>query len=92
MTGRARMPKDQDSSAKLNQALDNATSAVKDAVGGVQERATQITASTRDAAGNVQEVGDNFGKAVRKSVREQPYATLAVAGAIGFALGAIWRS
>jgi ElaB/YqjD/DUF883 family membrane-anchored ribosome-binding protein len=52
-----------------------------------------------DAADQVREVGDragevagNFKTAVDKSVKEQPMATLAMAAAVGFVLGAIWKS
>jgi hypothetical protein len=31
-------------------------------------------------------------KAVDKSLSDQPYTTLAMVAAIGFALGAIWKS
>jgi ElaB/YqjD/DUF883 family membrane-anchored ribosome-binding protein len=37
-------------------------------------------------------VAENFRTAVDKSVREQPMATLAVAAALGFVVGALWKS
>lgn len=81
-----------DTPNKLNEALDKATSSVKAAVGDVQDRAQQVTATTREAAGSVQKVGNNFGIALRVSIRDQPYGTLAIAGAVGFALGAVWKT
>jgi ElaB/YqjD/DUF883 family membrane-anchored ribosome-binding protein len=38
------------------------------------------------------EVAGNLKGAVDKSVKEQPMATLALAAAVGFVLGALWKS
>ena len=38
------------------------------------------------------EVAGNLKGAVDKSVKDQPMATLAVAAALGFVLGALWKS
>ena len=38
------------------------------------------------------EVAGNLKGAVAKSVKDQPMATLAVAAAVGFVLGALWKS
>ena len=38
------------------------------------------------------EVAGNLKDAVDRSTREQPMATLAMAAALGFVLGAIWKS
>jgi len=46
----------------------------------------------REAGERVQEVAGNFKTAVNKSVKDQPMATLAVAGVLGFVLGALWKS
>ena len=46
----------------------------------------------REAGERVQEVAGNFKTAVNKSVKDQPMATLAVAAAVGFVLGALWKS
>lgn len=48
--------------------------------------------TARDAGRRVSEVADNMRTAVDKSVREQPMATLAVAAALGFVVGALWKS
>ena len=60
------------------------------------ERAEGIAAG---AADQVREVGDragevagNFKSAADKSVKDQPMATLAMAAAVGFVLGALWKS
>jgi ElaB/YqjD/DUF883 family membrane-anchored ribosome-binding protein len=38
------------------------------------------------------EVAGNFKGAFDKSVKDQPMATLALAAAVGFVLGALWKS
>ena len=38
------------------------------------------------------DVGSNLKGAVDKSVKDQPMATLALAAALGFVLGALWKS
>lgn len=58
----------------------------------VEGAATQLAKHGRDVGENVQEVADNMKTAVNKSVREQPMTTLAVAAAVGFVLGAVWKS
>ena len=40
----------------------------------------------------MQEVAGNIKGAVDKSVKDQPMATLAVVAAVGFVLGALWKS
>ena len=46
----------------------------------------------REAGEQVQEVAGNIKGAVDKSVKDQPMATLAVVAALGFVLGALWKS
>lgn len=46
----------------------------------------------REAGERVQEVAGNMKSAVDKSIKDQPMATLAVVGALGFVLGALWKS
>lgn len=40
----------------------------------------------------MQDVAENLSDAFDKSLRDQPMATLAVAAALGFVLGALWKS
>jgi len=46
----------------------------------------------RAAGQRMQEVAGNFKGAVDKSVKEQPTMTLFIAAAVGFVLGALWKS
>jgi uncharacterized protein YjbJ (UPF0337 family) len=41
---------------------------------------------------DVVQVADNFSKALRKSLSDNPRATIAMAAVLGFVLGALWRS
>ena len=45
-----------------------------------------------DAAQQVQDVAGNVKGAINKSVKDQPLTTLMMAGALGFVLGALWKS
>jgi ElaB/YqjD/DUF883 family membrane-anchored ribosome-binding protein len=54
--------------------------------------ANRVAEQGREAGERVQEVAGNLKGAVDKSVKDQPMATLAMAAAIGFVLGALWKS
>ena len=69
---------------KATEQLKNVSDRAGVAAGGVAEQG-------REAGERVHEVAGNFRGAVDKSVREQPMATLAMAAAAGFVLGALWR-
>ena len=45
----------------------------------------------RDAAGAVRDVSDNFVDAIDESIKNRPYATLALVAGLGFLFGATWR-
>ena len=45
----------------------------------------------QDAVGAMREVSDHFVDAIDQSIKERPYATLAIAAALGFLFGATWR-
>lgn len=51
-----------------------------------------VAGQGREAGERVQEVAGNMKSAIDKSVKDQPMATLAVVGALGFVLGALWKS
>jgi ElaB/YqjD/DUF883 family membrane-anchored ribosome-binding protein len=62
---------------------------VADRVEGVAHSAADQVRDVTDRAG---EVAENLKGAVDKSVKDQPMATLAMAAAVGFVLGALWKS
>ena len=53
------------------------------------ERAQEMAGQARQQVG---EVAGNVKGAIDRSVREQPIATLAMAAAVGFVIGALWKS
>jgi ElaB/YqjD/DUF883 family membrane-anchored ribosome-binding protein len=69
---------------KGNAAWQKARSSVDDMVAGAQD-------TGREAVDAVREVSDNFVEAVDESIKTRPYTTLAIAAAIGFFFGAVWR-
>ena len=58
----------------------------------LQELLSSVAEQGRQAGEQVQVVADNFKTAVDKSVKEQPITTLAIAAAVGFVVGALWKS
>ena len=66
---------------KLEQAYESADTTVR-----------SVAEQGREAGERVQEVAGNVKTAVDKSLKDQPMATLAVVGALGFVLGALWKS
>lgn len=65
----------------------------------VRKVADRVEGLASGAAGQMREVSDrtgevagNFKGALDKSVKDQPMATLAMAAAVGFVLGALWKS
>lgn len=70
--------------AKGNEAWGVAKDNLDDVLGGAQ-------AKGREAADAVGEVGDNLANAIEESLDKRPYTTLALALAMGFVVGAIWK-
>jgi ElaB/YqjD/DUF883 family membrane-anchored ribosome-binding protein len=71
---------------------DKATDQFKHVADHIEGVASQVTKQGRDVGDQVQQVAGNLKSAVNKSVKEQPMATLALAAAVGFVLGALWKS
>jgi ElaB/YqjD/DUF883 family membrane-anchored ribosome-binding protein len=71
-------------SNKGNAAWQHARSSVDDVVADAQER-------SRDAVDAMREVSDNFVEAIDDSIKNRPYATLAIVAGLGFLFGATWR-
>jgi ElaB/YqjD/DUF883 family membrane-anchored ribosome-binding protein len=59
---------------------------------GIDSGAGQLQDLAIQATKQVGAVGGNVQKAVDKSLADQPYTTLFIVGALGFVLGAIWKS
>ncbi len=71
-------------SNKGNAAWQRARSSVDDVVSDAQERG-------REAADAVRDVSENFVEAIDESIKNRPYATLAIVAGLGFLFGATWR-
>ena len=70
--------------AKGNAAWRRAKTSVDGALSDAQDK-------SREAAHAVRDVSDNFVDAVDESIKNRPYATLALVAAVGFFFGAAWR-
>ena len=62
------------------------------ALDGAEATVNSVAEQSREAGQRVQEVAGNLKTAVDRSVKDQPMATLAVAAAMGFVIGALWKS
>jgi ElaB/YqjD/DUF883 family membrane-anchored ribosome-binding protein len=58
----------------------------------VESTVSDLAERGRDASRSVREVTDNFGSALDRSLERQPMTTLALAVAMGFVLGALWKA
>ena len=71
---------------------DKATDAFSGAADRAEKVVNKVADQGREVGENFQEVAGNVKGAIDKSVKDQPMATLAFAAAVGFFLGAIWKS
>jgi ElaB/YqjD/DUF883 family membrane-anchored ribosome-binding protein len=79
-----------DLSEKASDLKYQATGQIKKAAEQVEGYASDAMDKLRDTGAG--EVASNLKGAVDKSVKDQPMATLAMAAAVGFVLGAIWKA
>lgn len=77
---------------KMETIANKATDKFRDVADQAEHFASRVAEQGREVGDNVQEVAGNLKGAVDKSVKDQPMATLAVAAALGFVFGAIWKS
>jgi len=79
-----------DLSNKASDLKDQATEQIKKVADQVEGLASDAVDHLRDTG--AAEVAGNIKGAVDKSVKDQPMATLAMVAAVGFVLGALWKS
>ena len=72
--------------------VDKGTEQFKKVADRVEGYASGVADQAREVSERTGEVAGNLKKAVDKSVKDQPMATLAFAAAAGFVLGALWKS
>ena len=81
-----------DFSDKAADITDKATDQIKKVADNIEGVATGAAYQIREVGDRAGEVSCNIKGAVDKSVKDQPMATLAMAAAVGFVLGALWKS
>jgi len=85
----------QDLKEKATDTFENIADKAADKFREVADQAEQIASRVaeqgREAGDKMQEVAGNLKGAVDKSLKDQPLATLAMAAALGFVLGALWK-
>jgi len=75
---------------KASDLKDQATDQIKKVADQVEGYASDAMDKLRETGAG--ELAGNIKGAVDKSVKDQPMATLALAAAVGFVLGAIWKA
>lgn len=78
--------------ARAEDLADKASDQIERVISSVEQTARNLADQGRQAGEQVGVVADNFKTAVDKSVKDQPLTTLAVAAAMGFVIGALWKS
>ncbi|MGQ0456344.1 MAG: DUF883 family protein [Hyphomicrobium sp.] len=76
--------------------MSSAQSTVEDLKGKAKQTFDTTSERVQEVAGeakqHVQDVAGNVKGAIDKSVKDQPLITLLMAAALGFVIGAIWKS
>ncbi|MBN9248136.1 hypothetical protein [Hyphomicrobium sp.] len=73
-------------------AQQDVSSTVRAATSAAKQNIDQTADYAVSVIDDVQSVGTEFKRAVNKSMKKEPYTTLALAAAAGFILGALWRA
>ena len=72
--------------------VDQAAAAVRGVADQAGDLADRAVEQGRDLAAQAQNAPAAMRDAIDTSLKQQPMATLAIAGAVGFLLGALWKS
>lgn len=70
---------------------DKGTAAWQRAKSSVDDVVSEAQDKGRQAVGAMRDVSDNFVDALDDSIKNRPYATLAIVAGLGFLFGAAWR-
>lgn len=65
---------------------------VDHAINAAEQAVRRVTDQADEATERVQAVAGNMRTAIDKSLSDQPMTTLVLAAAVGFVLGALWKS
>ena len=78
--------------AEANGLIDTVTSKVSDVAESLEGAAEGVRHQAVQAKESLATVGETLDRAVRKSLNEQPMTTILMAAAVGFVIGALWKS
>ena len=84
--------KNNPSAGTANRAADVAADKTEKAAAQVESAVSDLAQRGREASRSVREVTDNFSTALDRSLDRQPMTTVAMAVAVGFVLGALWKA
>jgi ElaB/YqjD/DUF883 family membrane-anchored ribosome-binding protein len=76
---------------RIREMADSAGDQLQHVAENAQEIAAKVADQAREYGEKAQKAVEDFKPFVEKSLKDQPMTTLAVAGVIGFALGALWK-
>jgi ElaB/YqjD/DUF883 family membrane-anchored ribosome-binding protein len=82
----------QDIKQKATEQFERMADRATDQFKNIADQAEQVVDQGHVVGQRVQQAAENFKGAVDKSVKTQPVMTLMVAAAVGFVLGALWKS
>lgn len=91
MTSESTQVKDQ-ASMEAEGLVDKASAMAKDLAGQAGDLAGRAIEEGREVGAMAQKAPGAMRDALDTSLKQQPMATLAIAGALGFLLGALWKS
>jgi ElaB/YqjD/DUF883 family membrane-anchored ribosome-binding protein len=74
-----------------SEAVEDLKDRAHDKIDQMGEQVERMAASTKQMARQMGDMAQQFRPTVERSLKEQPMATLAVAAALGFLLGALWK-
>jgi ElaB/YqjD/DUF883 family membrane-anchored ribosome-binding protein len=77
---------------RVEESKNKAGAPIESIMEAAEDAAKAVAEGGREATERVQEMAGNMKGAISKSVKEQPVATLILVGAVGFLIGALWKS
>src|SRR5437763_14810758 len=80
-----------DYEAALDDVAERGAAAIRNTKARVEETVAKVADKGEEALNSARDVRDTMADAILRSVRERPYAMLAIAGFIGFLCGAMRR-
>lgn len=88
----ATQPRQQGLASRISDLKDAALDQVETVSAQAERMAGAVADQAEETAQKVQEVASTVDATVRQALKDQPMATLAGVAALGFVLGALWKS